>query len=244
MAMSLAVFHHLERLTLIGAFENGYASVHQLSSSTAAGTWVMTYRSQAHSQPVLSLDVRPDMGCFFTSSADAIIAKHPVPTQPQARAAGPAQRPGQEPPPGGAKGKYGDRPDSESVTAKEWQHPKKVVNTKHAGQQSLCVRSDGALFATAGWDSKIRVYSCKTMKELAVLKWHKEGAYAVTFSNVGPGETQMFMDSERGGQDGTQSDAVDVSRLTVTDRRSHRAKTAHWVAAGAKDGRVSLWDIY
>ncbi len=30
----------------------------------------------------------------------------------------------------------------------------------------------------------------------------------------------------------------------VKDRRIQHAKTAHWVVAGAKDGKVSLWDIY
>ncbi|KAK3065659.1 Astra associated protein 1 Asa1, partial [Teratosphaeriaceae sp. CCFEE 6253] len=43
----------------------------------------------------------------------------------------------------------------------------KIVHTKHAGQQSLVVRADGRIFATAGWDGRIRVYSAKTMKELA-----------------------------------------------------------------------------
>ncbi|GAB7338490.1 hypothetical protein MBLNU457_5243t1 [Dothideomycetes sp. NU457] len=60
----------------------------------------------------------------------------------------------------------------------------KIVQTKHAGQQSLAVRSDGRIFATAGWDGRMRVYSAQSMKELAVLKWHKEGCYALAFAEV------------------------------------------------------------
>ncbi|QPH05348.1 hypothetical protein C2857_003089 [Epichloe festucae Fl1] len=244
MAMSLSLLHHQSRLTLIGAFENGYASAHQLDPT---GNWILTYRCQAHSQPILSLDVRPDRDCFFTSGADSIIAKHPIPTalQEMAKPFSPSERiieeigtSTRETPSLLSKGlKEEATPESkpQQTLLQEWKHAKKVVNTKHSGQQSLEVRSDGSIFATAGWDSKIRVYSCKTMKELAVLKWHKEGAYAVTFSDVGSGSETQAQDVD---------ETVDVGRMSVLDRRNHRVKTAHWVAAGAKDGRVSLWDIY
>ena len=43
--------------------------------------------------------------------------------------------------------------------------PEKSIHTRHAGQQGLSVRSDSKIFATAGWDGRVRVYSCKTMKE-------------------------------------------------------------------------------
>ncbi|KAK2594518.1 Astra associated protein 1 Asa1 [Conoideocrella luteorostrata] len=253
MAMSLGLLHHSKKLTLIGAFENGYASVHQQSQN---GDWVLTYRTQAHSQPVLSLDVHPDLSCFFTSGADAIIAKHPIPTAPQevAKPFNPNERiieeidvTGPQEPSLLSEGlKIAARSDRGGVPTvwREWKHPNKVINTKHSGQQSLEVRSDGGIFATAGWDTKIRVYSCKTMKELAVLKWHKEGAYAVSFSDVGSRKGSSV--AAHSGEDAPEETdkTVDVSRMTVTDRRSHRIKTAHWVAAGAKDGRVSLWDIY
>ncbi|KAG6004261.1 hypothetical protein E4U21_001273 [Claviceps maximensis] len=280
MAMSLCLLrhgHHHQQstLTLVAGFENGFASVHQLCSST--GSWILTYRSQAHSQPILSLDVRPDNRdsySFFSSGADAIIAKHPVPMTQQ-EIAKPFNPRGERiieeieeidtetrPNPSlsllskslhkindeATSEKKSKPPPQQAKTSllQEWKHAKKVVNTRHSGQQSLEVRSDGSIFATAGWDSKIRVYSCKSMKELAVLKWHKEGAYAVTFSDVGP-PPKNAVQSSSGTEGDTETRAdleMDVSRLSVTDRRSHRVRTAHWVAAGAKDGRVSLWDIY
>lgn len=147
---------------------------------------------------MLSLSVSPfpeTSPYFLTSSADAVIAKHPIPLPASTASA----------------------PD-----------PVKVVNTKHSGQQSISVRSDGKIFATAGWDTRIRVYSTKTMKELAVLKWHREGCYAVAFGQV--------LEQEASEADGVM--------ITAKERRREKAKTMHWVAGGAKDGKVSLWEVY
>jgi len=146
----------------------------------------------------------------MTSSADAIIAKHPLPILTAAPA---PDAPGTSPP----------------------NEPIKVIHTKHYGQQSTAIRSDGRIFATAGWDSRIRVYSIKTMKELAVLKWHREGCYAVAFGEILDG-------GGGGGEQEGDGDAREV--LSVEKRREKRVKETHWVAGGAKDGKISLWEIY
>lgn len=117
--------------------------------------------------------------------------------------------------------------------------PARTIQTKHAGQQGLTVRSDEKIFATAGWDGRMRVYSVKTLKELAVLKWHNEGCYAVAFAEVdGQGSARK---SERGGE---EPEAVANRDLTFAERRAETARTTHWLAAGSKDGKVSLWDVY
>ncbi|KAI5854043.1 WD40-repeat-containing domain protein [Tricharina praecox] len=109
----------------------------------------------------------------------------------------------------------------------------KKVDTKHAGQQAVAVRSDGKIFATAGWDGRFRVFSAKTMKELAVLKWHTVGCYAVAFAEI-------LADKEGDGQAGTE-----VARpLSVDEARVGRESGKHWIAGGAKDGKVSLWEVY
>ncbi|PTB79099.1 WD40 repeat-like protein [Trichoderma longibrachiatum ATCC 18648] len=275
MAMSLSLFHREGCLTLVAAFENGFVSVHGLDSD---GSWTMTYRSQAHTQPVLSIDVHPNREYFFSSAADALIAKHPVPVSRQEVDAD-AQHNQRiveiVEPDHGSTGKSllsaalnaaspagtKERPKK----LKEWEHPLKVVNTRHSGQQSLRVRSDGKLLATAGWDSKIRIYSAKTLKELAVLSWHKVGAYAVAFASVDepsspstpwqPTASEQPVEGEmRDVADASQEEDLTASRqarsmtkgagMSVKDRRLQLAKTAHWIAAGAKDGKVSLWDIY
>lgn len=239
MAMCLSILQLQQGLTLIAAFENGFASVHRMERD---GRWTMTYRSQAHSQPVLSMAVHPSQESFITSAADSIIAKHPIPVTLQELSAS-------------SKG-------SSTKQFKEWEHPLKTINTKHSGQQSIQVRSDGKIFATAGWDSKIRVYSVKTMKELAVLSWHKVGAYAVAFATLEEPSLKQNTDTtppklqEKDGDGQSPSTSVGTiaikniagdigsNLISVKDRRLQQAKTAHWIAAGAKDGKVSLWEIY
>ncbi|RDA84332.1 hypothetical protein CP532_4950 [Ophiocordyceps camponoti-leonardi (nom. inval.)] len=216
LVMALRLLHVAGCLTLIAGFENGSVSVRRLDS---AGAWTMTYSSQPHSQPVLSMDVHPNHEYFFSSSADSILAQHPIPT---------AQR-------------FCPGVDTATGKMEEWKHPLKTVNTKHSGQQSLSVRSDGKIFATAGWDSKVRVYSAKTLNELAVLQWHKVGAYAVAFSDVVQAETDG---APANAASPTTSLVGTKDRMSVKERRIRRARTTHWLAAGAKDGKVSLWDIY
>jgi WD40 repeat protein len=120
------------------------------------------------------------------------------------------------------------------------QLPHKTTNTKHSGQQSLRVRSDGRIFATGGWDSRIRIYSSKTLKEVATLKWHKEGVYAVDFAEVLVPE-DLKEAEERNGEE----QAVAQTGLGKLQRqREEQMQLKHWIVAGAKDGKVSLWEIF
>lgn len=125
------------------------------------------------------------------------------------------------------------------------QVPSKVNNTKHAGQQSLSVRSDGRLLATGGWDSRVRIYSTKTLKEVAVLKWHKEGVYAAAFGKI---LDAMDLEHNTGN---AQSQAAD-EEVTIKEtglsklqrQREEKMQVKHWIAAGAKDGKISLWEVF
>jgi WD40 repeat protein len=116
----------------------------------------------------------------------------------------------------------------------------KQIQTKHSGQQALTVRSDEKIFATAGWDGRIRVYSAKTLRELAVLKWHKEGCYALAFADLNPSVEER----EQTVSKVPDTQIATIPYLTVEDKRNIKVQTTHWLAAGAKDGKVSLWDIY
>ena len=165
--------------------------------------------------------ISPSRDHYISSSADAIIAKHPLPL-------------------------------GKSVWKTELK-PIKISQTKHSGQQGLRYRSDGKIFATAGWDAHVRVYSGKTMRELAVLKWHKVGCYATAFAAVPVAipesssvDRDVDDDEKRPGSNIEASPIVAGSAVisTVQQRRDEKAQTTHWLAAGAKDGKVSLWDIY
>jgi WD40 repeat protein len=120
------------------------------------------------------------------------------------------------------------------------QPPHISQNTKHAGQQSLRVRSDGRLFATGGWDSRIRIYSTKTMKEVAVLKWHKEGVYAVDFAQV-LNAADLWQEEDSTGGEVVRKE-TGLGKLQKQREKLMQCK--HWVVAGAKDGKVSLWEVF
>lgn len=288
MVMALELFHTGAALTLVVAYETGAAAVAQLGGG-AGGGWSVLYKAKAHSQPILSLGLPPSREYFLTSSADAVIAKHPLPqsagvtgtetapttdshedtrhTEPDETSptlgestdlattdpSGSANQPA----PGGIsllaaalRSSEARPPDTTKLarakkkeTERTATEPIRTTNTKHAGQQGLQVRSDGRIFATAGWDSRVRVYSCKTMKELAVLKWHQVGCYALAFAPVGL--TGEGKDGTASPQAGGDSGVVPrVGDVTVKDKRINHAKNAHWLAAGAKDGKVSLWEVY
>jgi ASTRA-associated protein 1 len=209
MIMALSFFFHplTSNLTVLAGYESGHTSVSYLTAS-----WQTLYVANPHSQPILSLDVDPGKEFYFTSSADAVIAKHPIPES------------------------------NADVIGTVESMPLKIIKTKHSGQQGLRIRNDGRVFATAGWDGRVRVYGVKGMKELAVLKWHKEGCYAVAFADVDvetDGEDDQGEDEEKGKELVSR-----MGTMTVREERSRKAKTTHWLAVGSKDGKVSLWDIY
>jgi len=48
-----------------------------------------------------------------------------------------------------------------------------------------------------------------------------------------------------GGDGGEGKELVGrMGTMTVKEERDRKAKTTHWLAAGSKDGKISLWDIY
>jgi len=226
---------------LLSAFESGLTAVQVLSPE---GAWTTIYTATPHAQPILSLDVTPDFSRFFTSGADDIVAAHSIPVL---RA-------------------------SSTLLFADMEEPK-ILKTKHSGQQGLSVRSDGKIFATAGWDGRVRVYSVKTAKELAVLKWHNDGCYATAFAKV-LGEKES--DSAVSDATNVASDSVQVSEASQGDgeiiqnrdvsqteevvryhssssvgsvasfrqRREEETRQKHWLVAGSKDGKISLWEIY
>ncbi|XP_063051034.1 guanine nucleotide-binding protein subunit beta-like protein 1 [Engraulis encrasicolus] len=53
----------------------------------------------------------------------------------------------------------------------------------NAGVSQLCVRGDGRLLASAGWDHQVRLFGWKRLKPLAVLKCHSDMVLSVAFSD-------------------------------------------------------------
>lgn len=242
MVMALALLHLSSTLTLAAGYENGVVAVAQLLGTN----WTTTYHTQPHSQPVLSLALSPRHDSFFTSSADALLIKHPLPsphTTTTTTSTKTAATPDDDP----ISAVLGPKPQTSTTGT-----PLAVLNTRHAGQQALAVRSDGRIFATAGWDARVRVYAPQgAMREVAVLKWHQAGCYALAVADVGVPQGSTGEEGGGAGEETGQGESSGVvvaakgkGELSVREKRMRQAREGHWIAAGSKDGKVSLWDIY
>jgi ASTRA-associated protein 1 len=233
MIMALRLFRFATGvLALLSANEGGAAILQTLSPEN--GVWTTIYSSSSHNQPIIGLDLAPTLGHFYTSAADSIIARYPLPRCD------------------------GDIPSD---------HDRVVIKTGHAGQQGLVIRSDDRIFATAGWDSRVRVYSTTSMQEVAVLKWHKEACYSVAFAEilnvVGRRDNERELkgndihpadglignydeqqEEESTDQGGSVVNQEPKSLQSVKQRREQKTQNTHWLAAGSKDGKISLWDIF
>ncbi|KAI4131414.1 MAG: hypothetical protein LQ347_003004 [Umbilicaria vellea] len=212
MVMALGMVAESSRLQVTAGYESGHTMV--FVQGDPGAPWQTVYVAQPHTQPVLSLAISPSQDYYITSSADAIIAKHPLPSARSIWNSG--------------------------------MKPLKVLQTKHSGRQGLHIRSDGKIFSTAGWDARVRIHSAKTLTELAVLKWHKEGCYATAFAEIDPsvaGSAPQEMQTSTPSSEGAVTRQTSSMNI-VQQRRNEKAQSTHWLAAGSKDGKVSLWDIY
>ncbi|KAH8554032.1 WD40-repeat-containing domain protein [Umbelopsis sp. PMI_123] len=59
-----------------------------------------------------------------------------------------------------------------------------ITTQSKRGLEQVCIRNDAKIIATAGWDSRIRIFSAKTLKPLAVLETHRDSVYSVAFCSL------------------------------------------------------------
>ncbi|XP_068994927.1 guanine nucleotide-binding protein subunit beta-like protein 1 [Embiotoca jacksoni] len=57
------------------------------------------------------------------------------------------------------------------------------VTLVNSGVSQLCIREDGKLLASAGWDHRVRVFGWKKLRPLAVLQYHTDMVLSVAFSD-------------------------------------------------------------
>ncbi|KAK2837661.1 hypothetical protein Q5P01_014873 [Channa striata] len=57
------------------------------------------------------------------------------------------------------------------------------VTLVNPGVSQLCIRQDGKLLASAGWDHRVRVFGWRKLKPLAVLQYHTDMVQSVAFSD-------------------------------------------------------------
>ncbi|KAF9353106.1 ASTRA complex subunit [Mortierella sp. AD094] len=141
---------------------------------------------------------------------------------------------------------------------------------KSNGIADIKIRSDNKIIGLAGWDGRIRIFSAKALKPLAVLKHHREGLYCLGFAQirgldqsanaegaaaddqnkVETGTEKNSASALRGVDDGDgsdkdsedESDEDSDSEYILEDRLKWSRR--HWIAVGGKENRISLWEIY
>lgn len=57
------------------------------------------------------------------------------------------------------------------------------VTMVNPGVSQLCIRGDGKLLASAGWDHRVRIFGWKKLRPLAVLQYHTDMVQSVAFSD-------------------------------------------------------------
>ncbi|XP_054630746.1 guanine nucleotide-binding protein subunit beta-like protein 1 isoform X2 [Dunckerocampus dactyliophorus] len=57
------------------------------------------------------------------------------------------------------------------------------VTLTNPGVSQLCIRGDGKLLASAGWDHRVRIFGWKNLRPLAVLQHHNDMVLSVAFSD-------------------------------------------------------------
>ena len=62
------------QVILVAGYESGHACLYNISASS----WSLLYCFKSHSQPVLSVAIHPSQDSFYSSSADANLAHHPI----------------------------------------------------------------------------------------------------------------------------------------------------------------------
>ncbi|KAI8805868.1 WD40-repeat-containing domain protein [Cladochytrium replicatum] len=149
----------------------------------------ISVRAKLHSEPVMCLHVDPKGEYLVTGSADSVIAK------------------------------MSTRPIDADVTSKpnepRWS---KIVSIDTPGIADICIRFDGKIIATAGWDNRVRIWSAKSLTPLAILgAHHRSGVQCVAFA-------------------GNNASVQSPEESSVQGKR--------WLLSGSKDTRIQMWDIY
>ncbi|SPO23058.1 uncharacterized protein UTRI_01736 [Ustilago trichophora] len=99
----------------------------------------------------------------------------------------------------------------------------KLAQMKKSGKASTAIAPDGKSFAVGGWDGSIHIYSTSGMTELGQLSYHRDTVECLAFAHA----------ITLGQEDASSSDE---------DQDDDDAKPTELIlAAGGRDGKISLW---
>lgn len=110
-----------------------------------------------------------------------------------------------------------------------------TINLPKAGVNALCLRPDGKIWVSAGWDHRIRLFSTQTSKLLGVVHLHTADMADVIFANY-----------DREGNSSSPTTLISTAtpvnpagRTIFTPLQNHRDVL---VCAG-RDGLISVYSL-
>lgn len=62
-------------------------------------------------------------------------------------------------------------------------YDKHKISLKNAGTSVITVRPDAKIVAVGGWDSRVRIFSWKSLKQLAALDQHRDTVQDIAYSS-------------------------------------------------------------
>ncbi|KAG0000240.1 Guanine nucleotide binding protein (G protein), beta polypeptide 1-like [Entomortierella chlamydospora] len=236
-----ATHDHPDTLHMLVGYEDGSVCLFQESAPlpSAQGQkqkhkMQVLWTIKCHREPVLGLDVSSDLRFAVSCGSDNVLAKYDL----------------------------SNRVQGVPEVLKE--------ALKSNGIADIKIRSDNKIIGLAGWDGRIRIFSAKALKPLAVLKHHREGLYCLGFAQI------RGLDQSANAEGATANDQNKVEACTEKDSASALREVddgdgldkdsgdesdedsdseyilqdrlqwsrRHWIAAGGKENRISLWEIY
>ncbi|GAK63415.1 WD40 repeat-like protein [Moesziomyces antarcticus] len=107
-----------------------------------------------------------------------------------------------------------------------------LLQTKTPGKASVAIAPDANTFVVGAWDGSIRAYSMADLTELGNLSYHSETVECLEFASV-PNPDDDDDDDEDDSSDGHSSQHTPSAR--------HNQLV---LAAGGRDGKISLWKYF
>lgn len=170
---------------LIVGLEDGSVAVWDARHPAAA-----LESTKPHTEPVLCIAARPSAGLALSGAADRRLCALSIRARPSEAMAVPGAEPAQTAAIGGSARarsdakRVGASPGIAVVHSIELPVTNDALDT--GGINDIAVRADSRVFASAGWDRRVRLFEFgKRWRPLAVLRYHAGAVNAVDFSPCG-----------------------------------------------------------
>jgi len=111
------------------------------------------------------------------------------------------------------------------------------------GVGGVALRPDAKLLATAGWDGRVRLYSVRRPRPVAVLKYHTGAAHCVAFAAcnaVGTADEDEDLDVDRGVSRGFAGAGIGQSE----GESGRLGRPQRLMASAGSDSTIALWDLF